>query len=138
VGLDHIKLDRAWLFDDIECVNVHRVSKKPSYAQPFFEVSEASSLLLHLRIVSSSSPSQLERILHGSWIAQHFVSFTAILLDKLSRTVNGMSKAFDEESETGAWFVDQADGIAQSRDWFMRASRRVCLLLLLLLSVTLI
>jgi hypothetical protein len=55
VGLDHIKLDRAWLFDDIEYVNVHRVSKKPSYAQPFFEVSEASSLLLHLRIVSSSS-----------------------------------------------------------------------------------
>jgi hypothetical protein len=41
VGPDHIKLDRVWLFDDAECVDVHRVSKKPSYAQPFFEVSSS-------------------------------------------------------------------------------------------------
>lgn len=36
-----------------------------------------------------------------------------------------MSKAFDEESETGAWFVDQGVSIGETRDWLLRASRKV-------------
>ena len=38
VGLDHIKLDRVWLFEDIEHLHVHRVTKKPIYSDPIFQV----------------------------------------------------------------------------------------------------
>lgn len=38
VGLDHIKLDRTWLFDDVEYLGVYRVAKKPFYSEPFFQV----------------------------------------------------------------------------------------------------
>jgi hypothetical protein len=38
VTLDHIKLDRTWLFDDAENLPVHKVAKKPIYSQPFFQV----------------------------------------------------------------------------------------------------
>lgn len=38
VGLDHIKLDRIWLFEDVEHLNVYRIAKKPVYSDPFFQV----------------------------------------------------------------------------------------------------
>lgn len=38
VGLDHIKLDRSWLFEDVEYLSVYRIAKKPFYSDPFFQV----------------------------------------------------------------------------------------------------
>jgi hypothetical protein len=39
VTLDHIKLDRTWLFDDIENLSVYRIAKKPIHSQALFQVS---------------------------------------------------------------------------------------------------
>ncbi len=64
--------------------------------------------------------------MHDSWLAQHFVTLNALLLDKLSHSVSNISSMFDEESEMGAWFVEQGVNIGEYRDWFMRASRKVC------------
>lgn len=119
VSLDHIKLDRTWLFDDIENLSVYKIAKKPFYSQPVFQVTRFPLSL------DSHGSLQLERICHESWITQQFISFTAILFDKLSQTVSSFSKAFDEESETGAWFVDQGNSLAETRDWLMKASRKV-------------
>lgn len=103
-GEDHVKLDRIWLFEDVPFVSVNRVAQKPFHTNP-----------LH----------KLTRAVHESWPAQKTVALSALLFDKLSRTVVGFSKLFDEESETGASIAARGRRIGDSRDWCMKASRKV-------------
>ena len=103
-GEDHIKLDRTWLFEDVPYMSIYRVAQKP----------------LHTATLHKTT-----RFLHESWQTQQAVTMCALLLDKLSRSVTSFSKLFDEESETGASFVERGRKIGEVRDWFMKASRKV-------------
>lgn len=38
ITVEHIKLDRVWLFEDMEAQDIFKVARKPFYSDPVFRV----------------------------------------------------------------------------------------------------
>ena len=101
---DHICLDRPWVLQDAEFVSVCKVIPAKFYMKPI---------------------KSLQKTVVASYVPQKLIQINAITLHHIGKVNNLISRLFDEESDTGAWFKQNERNMNRRKWNIVKYSREV-------------